>query len=52
MLLIKAGLGDALGTADNHKDKDPVATGTAKIIAASFKFNIVLELKEYIDKCF
>jgi len=35
---------------DYHKDKDPVATGTAKIIAASLKFNIVSEMKEYIDK--
>jgi hypothetical protein len=35
---------------DYHKDKDPVATGTAKIIAASLKFNTVLEMKEYIDK--
>ncbi|HWQ72059.1 MAG TPA: hypothetical protein VN370_07045 [Desulfitobacteriaceae bacterium] len=35
---------------DYHKDKDPVATGTAKIIAASLKFNTVQEMKEYIDK--
>jgi len=35
---------------DYHKDKDPIATGTAKIIATSLKFNTVLELKEYIDK--
>lgn len=35
---------------DYHKDKDPVATGTAKIIATSLKFNTVLEMKEYIDK--
>lgn len=36
---------------DYHKDKDPVATGTTKIIATSLKFNTVLEMKEYICKC-
>ena len=34
---------------DYHKDKDPVATGTAKIIATSLKFKTILEMKEYID---
>ena len=35
---------------DYHKGKDPVATGTAKVIATSLKFNNVLEMKEYMDK--
>lgn len=35
---------------DCHKDTDPAATGTTKIIAASLKFKSVLEMKEYIDK--
>jgi hypothetical protein len=35
---------------DYHKDKDPVATGTAKIIATSLKFRNVLEMKDFIDK--
>lgn len=35
---------------DYHKDKDPVATGTAKVIATCLKFRDVLEMKEYIDK--
>lgn len=33
---------------DYHKDRDTVATGTAKAIASSLKFNTVLEMKEYI----
>lgn len=33
---------------DYHKDKAPVAAGTAKVIATSLKFTNILELKEYI----
>ncbi|MGI6450025.1 MAG: hypothetical protein ACOX3R_06955 [Desulfitobacteriia bacterium] len=35
---------------DYHKDKDPVATGTAKIIATSLKFKDVKEMKDYINR--
>lgn len=35
---------------DYHKNKAPVASGTAKVIATSLKFKNVLEMKEYIDK--
>ncbi|MFZ5688279.1 MAG: hypothetical protein ACOY9Y_08890 [Bacillota bacterium] len=35
---------------DYHKDKAPVATGTAKAIASSLKFKTVLEMKAYIDE--
>lgn len=35
---------------DYHKDKDPVAMGTAEVIATSLKFNTVIDMKEYIDK--
>jgi hypothetical protein len=35
---------------DYHKDRDIVASGTAKAIASSLKFQTVLEMKEYIDK--
>lgn len=34
---------------DYHKDKDPVATGTAKAIAKALKFENVLQMKEYIE---
>lgn len=35
---------------DYHKDRDTIATGTAKAIAISLKFKTVLEMKEYIEK--
>lgn len=35
---------------DYHKDRDTVATGTAKAIASSLKFQTVQEMKEYIEK--
>lgn len=35
---------------DYHKDRDNIATGTAKAIANSLKFKTVLEMKEYIEK--
>lgn len=35
---------------DYHKDRDTIATGTAKAIASSLKFKTVLEMKEYIEK--
>lgn len=35
---------------DYHKDRDIVASGTAKAIANALKFDNVLEMKEYIEK--
>lgn len=35
---------------DYHKDRDIVASGTAKAIANALKFGNVLEMKEYIEK--
>jgi hypothetical protein len=35
---------------DYHKDKEPVTTGTAKIIVTPMKFRSVLDMKEYIDQ--
>jgi len=35
---------------DYHKDRDIIASGTAKAISNSLKFNNVLEMKEYIEK--
>ncbi|WP_418792345.1 hypothetical protein [Phosphitispora sp. TUW77] len=35
---------------DYHKDRDVIASGTAKAIANSLKFSNVLEMKEYIEK--
>ena len=35
---------------DYHKDRDIIASGTAKAIANALKFDNVLEMKEYIEK--
>jgi hypothetical protein len=35
---------------DYHKDRDPVATGTATKIAKSFGFANVIQMKSYLDK--
>lgn len=33
---------------DYHKDRDMVATGTAKVIATSLKFKTLQDMKEFI----
>lgn len=35
---------------DYHKDREPVATGTAKAIAASLRFRDVAEMRAYLDQ--
>ncbi len=35
---------------DYHKDREPVATGTAKAIAASLRFHDVAEMRAYLDQ--